>query len=189
MEKEKEDRGKADSVAGAAYEFWTLMGEVWTEFEFGEEDAPPAPSMPAELPTASPDSITVTTVFGVSEEPSNTTTITGGPPLPTTSPTIPEPHNEDEGVEIHHIEDITAPPHGIGAGHHHMTAFDMPFETESDIDEDLADDEDEDVDFDDDMETFDAEGALIEEFIDEGVLGPSTASSTTITAISSAANI
>lgn len=93
MEKEREDRGKADNVAGAAFEFWTLMGDVVSgmemnnangnENEHGDEDGDGNEEMPAELiaelPVPSPDSITVTTEFGVSEEPSNITTITAGP--------------------------------------------------------------------------------------------------------------
>ena len=78
LEKEKEDRGKADIVAGTAYEFWTLMGEVMEELNEYDEEANPLP----ELPVASPDSITVTTEFGVHEEPNNVTTImAAGPPV------------------------------------------------------------------------------------------------------------
>ena len=154
MEKEREDRGRADNVAGAAYEFWTLMGEIMEELSHVDDDLPFA----SEPPVPSPDSITVTTEFGVSEEPSNITIITGG--LPTTYTTA---------AAIEEIEDLaladnsTAPP----------VALDFSITLQA---EDMADDEGEEAALDGD--DFDAESALIDEFIDDGVLTPTTSTTT-----------
>lgn len=157
MEKEKEDRGKADNVAGAAYEFWTLMGQVMEELR-DEINA----DLMTELPVPSPDSITVTTEFGVSEEPSNVTIISAGLP-----PTSSAPEHEDavspqdtlgESMVLGHT---TPPP----------IALDFSIEVPA---EDMADDEDDDVDDmdDDDLVT---ESALIDEFIDDEALTPTMA--------------
>lgn len=152
MEKELEDRGKADSVAGAAYEFWTLMGEVMEELNDYNDDEP---DLISELPVPSPDSITVTTEFGVHEEPNNVTTImAAGPPVLAEYATI---NDLLDAVSL-------ATPTG-------------PIEIENEpqageLTEDMADDEGEDAVFDDDE--IDAESALIDEFIDEELLNTAT---------------
>jgi hypothetical protein len=102
MVQEKEDRGKADNVAGAAYEFWTLLGEVTEEFYHDQN---------VEIPIPSPDSITVTMEFGVSEEASNITAITAGhaPPVVTEQDVQ---HEEEEEVQVQEhipVQDTTAP--------------------------------------------------------------------------------
>ncbi|KAF2657910.1 hypothetical protein K491DRAFT_594004 [Lophiostoma macrostomum CBS 122681] len=156
MEKEKEDRGKADNVAGAAYEFWTLMGEVMEELQI--QDQAEADYV-AELPAPSPDSITVTTEFGVLEETGNITTITAGP-----APVVIQTENidadEQEGVMAHveHFElpqNTTAPPIALALALE-VQAEDMADDEASGIDPDLGETED-----------FDAESELIDEFIEE----------------------
>lgn len=160
MEKEKEDRGKADSVAGAAYEFWTLMGEIMDELN-NEDNL--TDSM-LELPVPSPDSITVTTVFGVSEEPNNVTVITAGPGPAPSSAEIEEV-SEQEAQQEELIEDAVLPDNTTAP----PVALDLSIEVEA---EEMADDEGDDADFNED--DFDAESALIDEFIDDGVLTPTT---------------
>jgi len=125
-----------------------------------------------DLAVPSPDSITVTTEFGVSEEPSHTTTITGGLPLasilhgtPTTEAEIPDTLDQnilmvDPPLLDHHIQ--TADPVDIHVG-----------SDEEDLEVDEGDDADVDTD-DFDAVDFDAESVLIDEFIDDGALTPTT---------------
>lgn len=158
MEKELEDRGKADSVAGAAYEFWTLMGEVMDELNDYNDDEP---DLMSELPVPSPDSITVTTEFGVHEEPNNVVTImAAGPPVMA------------EYAMVEEVMDAVPPPTATPTLPPHFIPFVvMDFENEpqaGELTEDMADDEGEDAIFDED--DLDAESALIDEFIDEGAL-------------------
>jgi hypothetical protein len=154
MKKEKEDRGKADNVAGAAYEFWTLMGQVMEELRDDINT-----DLMTELPAPSPDSITVTTEFGVSEEPSNFTVISAGLPPPSSTPehddVVPSQDTLDESMVLGHT---TPPP----------IALDFSIEVPA---EDMADDEGDDVDDLDDEDII-AESALIDEFIDDDALTP-----------------
>lgn len=161
MEKEKEDRGKADNVAGAAYEFWTLMGEVMEELNDYVDDE--SPDMVLELPVPSPDSITVTTEFGVHEEPSNIITVTAaGPPI------LPEYMLAEEEDTFN--QTTPTPPNNV-------TILPLALHLESspqteEFTEDMADDEGDDAIFDDD--DLDVESALIDEFLDEGILNHTT---------------
>jgi hypothetical protein len=166
IKKEMEDRGKADSVADAAFEFWTLMGEVEPELQHDDDGA--STTHFEILATPSPaDSITVTTEFGVSEEPSNITTITAAPPTPNVSELegtevddqgvdMLEPQTEDEGALSVSDDSTAAPP-----------TPNSPDTLPADMADDEGDDADlDDLDDDDDDENFDAESALIDEFID-----------------------
>ncbi|KAF1931411.1 uncharacterized protein M421DRAFT_418045 [Didymella exigua CBS 183.55] len=75
LERDRLERGQADELAGAMNEFFSALYE---------SDAPPDPSAGyttsafADLPLSSPDSITVTTEFGVLEETGNVTIISAG---------------------------------------------------------------------------------------------------------------
>ena len=77
LERDRLERGQADELAGAMNEFFTAL---YTE----NADATPLPDMStymssfADLPLSSPDSITVTTEFGVLEETGNVTVISAG---------------------------------------------------------------------------------------------------------------
>lgn len=77
IERDRLERGRADELAGAMNEFFTAL---YTE----HADATPTPDMStymssfADPPLASPDSITVTTEFGVLEETGNVTIISAG---------------------------------------------------------------------------------------------------------------
>jgi hypothetical protein len=166
MKKEMEDRGKADSVADAAFEFWTLMGDVWTELQHDEGETT---NIHYELPaTISPaDSITVTTEFGVSEEPSNITTITSTAPFPTHDMfEMDHADEDDQGEEVLEpgAEDDTA----LSVSDDSTAAPPTPGSPEL-LPADLADDEGDEADLGDlegDDENIDAESALIDEFFD-----------------------
>ncbi|PVI05080.1 hypothetical protein DM02DRAFT_503908, partial [Periconia macrospinosa] len=87
MEKEKEIRERADEIAGQVNEFFTFLipqvEETIAEPSAAEqgEDLDPRPesdSISTQVPSL--DAITVTTAFGVHEEPNNVTTITAAGP-------------------------------------------------------------------------------------------------------------
>lgn len=179
IKKELEDRGKADSVADAAFEFWTLMGEVWTEFQPNDEEENDTSATHYEvLATPSPaDSITVTTEFGVSAEPSNITTITAAPP---TTPNVPELDGQE--IDHHHEDNEHEPHHGdtedeaaLSVSDNSTAAPGTTPDSPDTLPADMADDEGDDADLDDldddfDDEELDAESALIDQFIDDGAL-------------------
>jgi hypothetical protein len=77
LERDRLERGQADELAGAMNEFFTAL---YTQ----NVDATSIPDMSsymssfADLPVSSPDSITVTTEFGVLEETGNVTVISAG---------------------------------------------------------------------------------------------------------------
>ncbi|KAF2468538.1 uncharacterized protein BDR25DRAFT_231396 [Lindgomyces ingoldianus] len=176
MEKEKEERGQADEMAGAVAEFWSfLTNEVMAELA---ETSPGGEVMGentleglAELPAPSPDSITVTTEFGVTQEPNSVTTISAAVPPPTISAEeSPEQHEQaiQEGFNESILQAtpvLSAPPMPM--------SFELEVEPE---DMDMVDDEEDDADFEDD--DIDAESALIDEFIDDGALTPITTTDT-----------
>ncbi|KAF2193337.1 hypothetical protein K469DRAFT_651672 [Zopfia rhizophila CBS 207.26] len=189
MEKEKEQRNQADEMAGAVYEFWTgLMGEVMEEItqmemdgggiEGQEQDGEEGGDL-AELPTSSPDSITVTMEFGVTQEPNNVTVISAAGPAASSEAQHYEMEEQGTQDDLNHNimggtqlpDTTTAPP----------VAMDMTMEVEADqmpADEDAEIEEfeiDEGVDADiDDDDDLDAESALIDEFLDNETLTPTS---------------
>ena len=90
LERDRLERGQADELAGAMNEFFTAL---YTQ----NADATPIPdisthmSSVADLPVSSPDSITVTTEFGVHEETGNVTVISAAG--------ASHPYNEADGDE------------------------------------------------------------------------------------------
>lgn len=167
MEREREERGQADEIAGAVYEFFAFLLPSATEMAqlpgiHQEIDTDPLTDL---MSVPSPDSITVTTVFGVQEEPSNVTIITSSG-----SPTGPNTHEEpqiDTSPETlaEQLVQLHFPDHSTPS----LEAEPLPVEPESiDLMEDDADDADIDTD------DFDAESAVIDEFIDDGALTPTT---------------
>lgn len=168
MEKEREERGHADEMAGAVFEFFaSLLPQVMpgiaqapTDMQGDDMD-----SEPELLPVPSPDSITVTTVFGVHEEPNNITTISASGPPPSVSAYEefgPEEEilgNLNASIEQMHLADYST----VGSGD------DASVQVEP---EDLLEDDGDDADI--DTDDFDAESALIDEFIDDGALTPTT---------------
>ena len=180
MKKEKEERGRADEMAGAVFEFFSSLMPMTMEevSQLSAEDEDGAEFI--ELPVPSPDSITVTTEFGVSEEPNNVTVITAvGPP--------PAAH-EGEVEEIENLAHVVVEelgmvqmqlPHSLLASVGMMnssteidTEGDTEIDTEDDTD-DMLDDDGDDADI--DTDDFDAESTIIDQFIDDGALTPTTA--------------
>jgi hypothetical protein len=178
MEKAKEERGQADEMAGAVFEFFaSLLPQVMNDMSQSSSsvqggDTDPRPDLMPEMvlpdtviPT--PDSITVTTVFGVHEEPSNVTVISASGPPPThVAHELGQPEDAVMDTANEHLEQVTI---ATTAEEHD----DFPVV----VDEDLNDDGDDgDIDTDD----FDAESALIDEFIDDGALTPTTTTTASI---------
>jgi len=75
LQRDQEERGQADELAGAMYEFFAGVYDDDAVMDGMPTDAPSGP-LTLDLPIPSPDSITVTTEFGVHEEPANLTTVT-----------------------------------------------------------------------------------------------------------------
>jgi hypothetical protein len=130
-----------------------------------------------DFPLASPDSITVTTEFGVVEESGTVTVISaGGPSL---HHQVFDNDTEDES-NVEMTEDLNSEMPELQASlshlHHHQHTTMHPVE-ESGIEtmQDVSDDE-EDVDT--DSFDADAESAFIEEFLEEGAVLTPTVSAT-----------
>ncbi|EAT86106.2 hypothetical protein SNOG_06275 [Parastagonospora nodorum SN15] len=86
LEKDREERGQADELAGAMNEFFSALyvQDMVAGFDNRVSDSnflEPNPSG-SEFPLASPDSITVTTEFGVVEESGTITIISASGPSP-----------------------------------------------------------------------------------------------------------
>jgi len=166
MEREKEERGQADELAGAVFEFFKYLYDdiddrtSTTIIHHENIDIPIENAQPSVL---TPDSITVTTVFGVQEEPSNVTIISGPSTVPALSP-VPVP--ADLVLENHD------PVQAQSSGHtSHDLAAQQDLLMDIHTDHFMSDTgDDADIDTDD----VDAESAVIDEFIDEGVLTPTT---------------
>jgi hypothetical protein len=165
LEKDKEERGQADEVAGAMFEFFA-----------GVYDEGPR----HELPIPSPDSITVTTEFGVYQEPANVTMVSASGPSGWY-------YQSDEGNEVEmtehllvEVEQELAQMH-IPVSTHVQGMFahilDLPVEVEpehvldeeDEIEDELVNDTGEEADIDTDDLDIGAESAL-----DDGVLTPTT---------------
>lgn len=167
MEKEKEIRERADEIAGQVNEFFTFLipqvEETIAEPSAAEqgEDLDPRPesdSISTQVPSL--DAITVTTAFGVHEEPNNVTTITAaGPAYTTTTSTgeVSQPEYEPTLLELMYEADIADE------------------EDAADVEGGSSHDDGDDADV--DTDDFDAESALIDEFIDDGTLTPTTTTS------------
>ncbi|KAF2739707.1 hypothetical protein EJ04DRAFT_426512 [Polyplosphaeria fusca] len=196
MEKDKEERGQANEMAEAVHEFWSFL--------LGDPGAPPAvaenvtgvPSdAPIEPPVPSPDSITVTTEFGVTQEPNHFGFIisTATPPSHDDEDEVEEgPAPPDHIHEDSHLSPVevlanatTSPPFTEGTVElpGNTTAPPMAINITIQVQPgDMADDEGHDADLDEndelDSDDLDAESALIDEFIDDGTLTPATTEAT-----------
>ncbi|KAF2020790.1 hypothetical protein BU24DRAFT_339361 [Aaosphaeria arxii CBS 175.79] len=174
MEKEKQDRGKADYVAGAAFEFWELMGLPNEGLvEQGERtDA-------VDLPAPSPDSITVTTEFGVHEEPNNFTVISAGLPSPSATSTEQESMEETTDAELEDGPSAQwgTAPSDLGAAllilSDVVTAFEEATGAGNAGDAE-GDDASSEEDNDDDAESSVIDEFIEDEIIDDGALTPTT---------------
>ncbi|KAF1977448.1 hypothetical protein BU23DRAFT_452655 [Bimuria novae-zelandiae CBS 107.79] len=180
LEKEKEGRSQADELAGAVFEFFKSL---YTDDSI-DDDGPSITHQEivdlvhqntltaATNPLPSPDSITVTTVFGVHEEPSHVTVISG----PSTAMHQSYTAEEDEISELDHVEQLL---HGddyefsesdldalLAGG---IDTTDIGAHLGIDTDSGMNDDGD---DADIDTDGFDAESAVIDEFVNDGGLTP-----------------
>ncbi|KAJ4992016.1 hypothetical protein SVAN01_02611, partial [Stagonosporopsis vannaccii] len=121
LERDRLERGQADELAGAMNEFFAALYTA-------DSDSLPVPDVSsymssfADLPLSSPDSITVTTEFGVLEETGNVTIISaGGATHPYDAPDEADGYDDlayhhlhppDEGPESYVVmtEDTSLPP-------------------------------------------------------------------------------
>ncbi|KAL5376374.1 hypothetical protein PMIN02_011818 [Paraphaeosphaeria minitans] len=186
MEKERRGRNQADELAGAVFEFFKSLS---THDDVDEDDGPSITHQEnvdlASQSTAinatsnhlpSPDSITVTTVFGVHvhEEPSNVTVISGPSTFPNHyahSSEGAETSADVMGDPMHGSHIVTLSEADLGAflaGGVNAPDIDsllLGVDTDSNMNDDG---DDADIDTDD----FDAESAVIDEFFDDGGLTP-----------------
>ncbi|KAJ4359693.1 uncharacterized protein N0V89_000249 [Didymosphaeria variabile] len=187
MEKEKRGRNQADELAGAVFEFFKSL---YTDDNV-DDDGPSITHQENvdlvnqntviaasgnQLP--SPDSITVTTVFGVHEEPSNFTVISGPSALPYHQVHAVEeagtsgldPLDEImQGADISLLSEADLDLFLSGGITAPVNAPDIDSLLGIDTDSNMNDDGDDgDIDTDD----FDAESAVIDEFVDDGGITP-----------------
>ncbi|KAJ4371333.1 hypothetical protein N0V83_004550 [Neocucurbitaria cava] len=192
IEKDREERGQADELAGAMHEFFAAVYQD----DMAPEDVLPcdtrAPSS-SDPPIPSPDSITVTTEFGVVEEPANITTVSVAGPSPyhhAYDSHLDEENNVEMTEDLH--EDLQTLQQNLEhmqllPAHMTMTPLLQPttvlhptMEVQAghnpDEDQDDVNDTGEEADIDTDDVNADAESAFIEEFIGEaqadGLLTP-----------------
>ncbi|KAH7384472.1 hypothetical protein BKA66DRAFT_416562 [Pyrenochaeta sp. MPI-SDFR-AT-0127] len=189
LEKDRIERGQADDLAGAMSEFFAqFYGEDMVADLSGRADNSLSSSM-SDLPFPSPDSITVTTEFGVVAEPANMTTISAAGPSPYHHA---YDHSDDEENNVEMTEDLHENMATLQYDLAHLqlpmhTAAMTPqltpdIEAEHVLEEEDVDDTGEEADIDTDDFDADAESAIIEEFIDDGlgdgVLTPTTTHTT-----------
>ena len=101
IERDRLERGQADELAGAMNEFFTALYTQNSDAYPGGPDASSylASSFSGEQPLPSPDSITVTTEFGVLEETGNVTIISAGPHLHAYDDAAEDDDEEEEEEE------------------------------------------------------------------------------------------
>ena len=192
LEKDREERGQADELAGAMNEFFAALyvQDMVAGFDnrVADGDMVGAGSgSGSDFPLASPDSITVTTEFAVVEESGNVTIISASGPSPHHQ-VFDQDTEEENNVEM--TEDLNDDMPELQATLSPLlppTTPTTPTTTESDADlqlmADASGDEDtndtgEEADIDTDGFDADAESAVIEEFMDDdeagGMLTPTT---------------
>ncbi len=189
LEKDREERGQADELAGAMHEFFTqFYEECIITNDFRPADGSLTASM-SELPFPSPDSITVTTEFGVMEEPANVTTVSAAGPSPfhhsydhsdeeENNVEMTEDLNNDLGQSHGNSENSSAPPNTD-----ETTTVQQPLAVEPEAEQEQSneqadDDADESTNVDADDSDADVETAFIEEFIVLHADGMSTPTTT-----------
>lgn len=165
LEKDREERGQADELAGAMNEFFSALyvQDMVSGFDNRVHDSsflnPNASG--SDFPLASPDSITVTTEFGVVEESGTVTIISASGPSPHHQ--VFDNDTEDEN-NVEMTEDLNhdMPELQISLSAlqllPHTSTVEPEVETMQDASDDEADDED-------------AESAFIEEFMDDDLEG------------------
>lgn len=186
MEKERRGRNQADELAGAVFEFFKSLH---AHDDVEDDDGPSIThqenvDLTSQSTTVtangnqfpSPDTITVTTVFGVHEEPSHVTVISGPASFPSHHAHASE---ETQASDYDPIAELMHGGHIVTLNEADFDAFlaggfnapDIDSLLGIDTDSNMNDDgEDGDIDTDD----FDAESAVIDEFFDGGGLTPTT---------------
>lgn len=187
LEKDRQERGQADELAGAMSEFFAqFYGEGITVDDGGRAENSLSSSL-SELPIPSPDSITVTTEFGVMAEPANMTTISAAGPSPYHHA---YDHSDEEENNVEMTENLHENMEMLQYDVAHIQLpMDVAALTPQSIpevemeDEDDVNDTGEEADIDTDDFDADAESAIIEEFIDDGLQGGFLTPTTTHTTI------
>ncbi|CAN9171607.1 unnamed protein product [Alternaria alternata] len=191
--KDKEERGMADELAGAMFEFFTT---VYDESTGNPTMDGSSASFTHDLPIPSPDSITVTTEFGVMEEPANLTTISASGPSPYHAA---YDHSDDEENNVEMTEDVNEDVEALqqGLAQMHLTPvpgmsahiLHVPVEVEPEhIHDDNGEESDEvnDTGAEADIDTDDldagAESTFVDESGDDTLVGGILTPTTTITA-------
>ncbi|CAN9108711.1 unnamed protein product [Alternaria alternata] len=191
--KDKEERGMADELAGAMFEFFTT---VYDESTGNPTIDGSSASFTHDLPIPSPDSITVTTEFGVMEEPANLTTISASGPSPYHAA---YDHSDDEENNVEMTEDVNEDVEALqqGLAQMHLTPvpgmsahiLHVPVEVEPEhIHDDNGEESDEvnDTGAEADIDTDDldagAESTFVDESGDDTLVGGILTPTTTITA-------
>ncbi|KAL1653782.1 hypothetical protein SLS61_003566 [Didymella pomorum] len=109
LERDRMERGQADELAGAMNEFFAAL---YTDSDTSADaSAPYMTSSFADLPLSSPDSITVTTEFGVLEETGNVTIISAGGG--------PHPYDEEDDLEYEEYDEELGEEHYEGQEYNH----------------------------------------------------------------------
>jgi len=206
LQRDQEERGQADELAGAMYEFFAGVYDDDAIMDDTTTVDGPSDSLTPDLPIPSPDSITVTTEFGVHAEPANLTTVTSSGP---SSFHTAYDHSEDDdnNVEMteHLQENIETLHQELAYMHlspnmhvHGMSAYGLhlPVNTASEQVQDEGEEEEEEEEeeaehvhdtgeeADVDTDSFDAgaETTFVDEFGDDLVGGSILTPTTTITA-------
>lgn len=183
IEKERRGRNQADELAGAVFEFFNSLythddvdddGPSITHQENVDVVGQHATVNVSGNQLPSPDSITVTTVFGVHEEPSNVIVISG----PSTfSNHYAHASEEAETSDFDAMDELMQGSHIVTLNEADLGAFLAGGVNAPDIDSLLGIDTDSNMnddgdDADIDTDDFDAESAVIDEFFDDGGLTP-----------------
>jgi hypothetical protein len=187
LEKDREERGQADELAGAMNEFFAAL--YVQDMVAGFDNRVPDPELLAagvsgsEFPLASPDSITVTTEFGVVQETGTVTTISASGPSPHHQ-AFDNDMEDDYNVEMTEDLNHDIPELQISLSPLQLmtqaSVVDPQIEHMQDASDDEADVDTDGFDLDADAE---AESAFIEEFLDDegdahgGMLTPTATAS------------
>jgi hypothetical protein len=166
LEKDREERGQADELAGAMNEFFAALYVSDIVAGFDSRVSEPTGH---EFPLASPDSITVTTEFGVVEESGTVTVISASGPSPHHQVFDNENDNDTEDEsnvemteDLHH--DMPELQASLSALVQQQNTQELEVGTMQDVSDDEADVDTDGFEADADA---DAESAFIEEFLDD----------------------
>jgi hypothetical protein len=189
LEKDREERGHADELAGAMNEFFSAlyvqdMVDGFDDRVTNGEATGFGSGSGSDFPVASPDSITVTTVFGVVQESGNVTVISASGPSPLHQ-AFDQDTEEENTVEMTEDVNEDMPELQASLSPLQLPTTAAPMTAEVDLMGDASGDEEtndtgEEADIDTDGFDADAESAVIEEFMDDdldaggGMLTPTT---------------